>query len=75
VRKSGDREAINEANPQKIIILKDGKQVSNVSLLPEKISSLSASDRSGNIWATQNVAALDEEPDVVTIYKLRIQPK
>lgn len=67
-----DREAINEANPQKIIILKDGKQVSNVSLLPEKISSLSASDRSGNIWATQNVNALEKEPELVTIYKLRI---
>ncbi len=67
-----DREAMNKVNPVKLMILKDGKRVSEVSFLPEKISSLSASDTKGNIWATQNVDAMDEEPEVVTLYKLRI---
>lgn len=74
-RERFDRNEVDKANPQKVIILKDGQLVSEVLSLPEKILTLGVSDSFGNIWATQNVAALDEEPDVVTIYKLRIQPK
>ncbi len=67
-----DRAEVNKANPQKVIILEGGKLVSEVLTLPEKVVTLGVSDPFGNIWATQNVAALEEEPDVVTIYKLRI---
>jgi len=70
-----DREEFDRANPPKAIILKDGKLVSEVLSLPSSIIELSISDPFGNIWATQNVAALDEEPDVVTFYRLRIQAK
>ncbi|MFZ6666237.1 hypothetical protein ACOXY8_16205 [Cytophagales bacterium SYC-11] len=71
-RERYNRAEVNKANPQKVIILKDGELVSDVLSLPEKIIELSISDPFGNIWATQNVAALEEEPEVVTIYKLRI---
>jgi len=74
-RERFDRNEVDKANPQKVIILKDGQLVSEVLSLPEKILTLGVSDSFGNIWATQNVAALDEEPDVVTFYKLRIQAK
>ncbi len=73
-RERYDRNEVNKANPQKVIILKDGELVSDVLSLPEKFIELSVSDSFGNIWATQNVSALDEEPDVVTIYKLKIVP-
>lgn len=70
-----DRAAMNIANPEKVMILKDGKLVSDYLPLPKKILSLSASDASGNIWGSQNISALDQEPDVVTIYKMRIVEK
>ena len=67
-----DREEFDRANPPKTIILKDGKLVSEVLSLPDKIVGLAVSDANGNIWAAQNVRVLDEEPEVVTFYKLRI---
>ncbi len=70
-----DREAVAGANPQKVIILKEGILVSEVLSLPKRVSSLAASDPSGNIWATQNANAFDEEREVVTFYKLKIQAK
>lgn len=70
-----NQEEFDRANPPKLIILKDGVLVSEVLSIPKKLIELSVKDPFGNIWAAQDVNALDKEPDVVTIYKLRIQPK
>jgi len=64
--------AFYKANPKKVLILKDGKLVSDVVYLPITILKLGESDQYGNIWASQDVDALDNEPSVVTIYKLRV---
>ncbi|MFC2187972.1 hypothetical protein ACFCT7_11690 [Fulvivirgaceae bacterium LMO-SS25] len=70
-----DPEEFDKANPRKVIILKEGALVSEVLSLPKKLIELSVKDPFGNIWAAQNVNALDEEPDMLTLYKLRIIEK
>jgi len=72
-RERYDREVADNVNPYKVIILKDGILVSEVMPLPRELVELSVSDPFGNIWATQNVNILDKEPEVVTIYKLRVK--
>ncbi len=66
------KEVYERVNPRKVIILKDGRLVSDVLPIPQKLTDLEIVDPFGNIWASQNVNILDEEPEVVTIYKLRI---
>jgi len=71
-----DKEAwvkLRKALPTKYLIMQNGKAANAFISLPERIGYLTMVDAGGNIWATQNVDAMDEEPDVVTIYKLRIQ--
>lgn len=62
-------------NPRKYLIMKDGNLVSDYLRIPEKINQLSVADKQGNIWATQNINVLDSEPELITFYKLRIQPR
>jgi hypothetical protein len=66
---------LREVDPRKVIILRDGKRVSEDLRLPNNISMLGMADPDGFLWATQNVEALDEEPSVLTLYKLEIQSK
>jgi hypothetical protein len=61
-----------EANPEKILLMKDGRRVSNDIKLPARVSVLSGVDSEGGIWAAQNVNALDTEPEYLTLYKLKI---
>jgi len=67
------RSLFTEVDPTKMVILKDGQAVSEVLKLPKQVYTLGMVDRKGNFWATQNVDALEEEPEFVTLYKLRIQ--
>jgi hypothetical protein len=70
-----DQEAwikLRKALPNKYLITKDGEAVSGFLSLPPRIGLLTMVDAGGNIWASQNVEALDEEPEVITLYKLRI---
>ena len=63
---------LRKALPNKYLITQDDKAISEIIPFPEKIGYLAAVDAGGNIWASQNVDALDQEPEVITLYKLRI---
>lgn len=63
---------LRKALPHKYLITKEGAAVSEFLSLPARIGFLNMVDAGGNIWASQNVEALDEEPEVITLYKLRI---
>jgi len=65
---------LRQANPYKILLMKDGQRISTDVQLPARVGNLSAADKNGTIWASQNVNALDEEPEFLTLYKLRIVP-
>lgn len=70
-----DNEAWNKlrkALPLKYLLKQDGKVVNGLLSLPTRVGHLTMVDAGGNIWASQNVDALDEEPEVITLYKLRI---
>lgn len=75
---AGDREdqeawiKLRKALPNNYLIIKEGEAVSDFLSLPPRIGLLTMVDAGGNIWASQNVEALDEEPEVITLYKLRI---
>lgn len=58
----------------KYLILKDGERMNKELRTTEKINAPSVADNKGFIWAKQDVNALDEEPDLITIYKLKIVP-
>lgn len=63
---------LKEANPEKILLMKDGRRVSTDIKIPARVSVLSGVDSRGGIWAAQNVNALDIEPEYLTLYKLKI---
>lgn len=56
----------------KYLILQEGKRLNKELRTTEKINPPSVADDAGFIWASQNINALEEEPDLVTIYKLKI---
>jgi len=63
---------LRKALPNKYLITNNGEPVSDFLSLPPRVGHLTMADAGGNIWASQTVEALEEEPEVVTIYKLRI---
>ena len=74
-REEEDKEAwekLRKAMPPKYLIRQNGEAISDYLSLPSRVGHLTMVDAGGNIWASQNVDALDKEPDVVTIYKLKI---
>jgi hypothetical protein len=73
-RENYDRVRLRQANPNKTIILKEGQLVSDYLTLPERIFELSHASPDGYLWATQNTAALEEEPDGLVLYKVAILP-
>lgn len=65
------REKTKRVNYVKYLVLKDGERL-NVDLrIPEKVSSFDMADDDGYIWGHQNLSLLDEEPDLITFYKLK----
>jgi len=62
-------------NKKRFLISKNGIPMMAPFELPERVSYLSLVDQYGYVWAAQNVYALDEEPEGVTLYKLKIQSK
>ena len=66
------RERLMKADPQKALIVKNGLRMNEDLSIPDEISSLSMSDNNGFLWARQNINNLEEEPDLITFYKLRI---
>ena len=63
---------LNEMDFQKHLILNDGVRMNKDLGVMKSIIAPSVVDKQGFIWANQNVYALDEEPDLVTFYKLKI---
>ncbi|WP_268122634.1 hypothetical protein [Roseivirga pacifica] len=66
------RTRMNKANPWKTLIAKDGKRVNRSLTKNPKISTIHMADNKGFLWASKNINDLEEEPDFVTIYKMKI---
>lgn len=58
----------------KYLILKEGKRLNSDLKMIERSLLPSVADNEGNLWTVQNVNALEEEPDLITFYKLKIVP-
>lgn len=63
---------LDRVNYKKYLILKNGKRLNTTIKLPEKLLSVEVASSDGFLWATQNVDILEEEPDIVTFYKLQV---
>ncbi len=66
------RTRLLKADYKKYLILKDGKRVNANLRFPEKVSYTDMADDQGYIWGHQNMALLDEEPEFITFYKMRL---
>lgn len=76
--RSLDEEALwketSRLNPMKWIVMDNSGNFSEPMELTNKFY-ISRIDSDGNIWAMQNTYILDEEPDLVTYYKLQLVQK
>jgi hypothetical protein len=68
------RKETNRMNPPKWIIRNEKNQFSKPKLLPTSYR-IARVDSQNRIWAMQNVNELDEEPEVVTVYLLKLVQK
>jgi hypothetical protein len=59
-------------NYTKHLILKGGKQVNIDLKLPKKTSYFQLSDNNGYLWAAKDLSDLEEEPELLTFYKLSV---
>ena len=71
---AGYDERIERADYFKYLILKDGKRVNPDLRMTDKISYFDMADEAGYIWAHQNLELLEEEPDLITFYKMKVVP-
>ena len=65
---------IAQMNPQKWIVRNSKDQFSEPKLLPKKHRIVRV-DIQNRIWAMQNVNELEEEPEVITLYQLKLVQK
>ena len=56
----------------KYLVLQDGKRVNTELRMNRKYSTPSMADDRGYVWAAQNINELEEEPDLITYYKLKV---
>lgn len=71
--KSSDfREKTTKVNFTKHLIVKEGRRINKELRLPDRISHFSMADDFGYIWAHQDISQLNEEPELITFYKMRI---
>ncbi|GAB5524685.1 MAG: hypothetical protein Roseis2KO_25570 [Roseivirga sp.] len=66
------RQRLERIDYKKYLIVKNGKRLNSELRFPEKVSYLDLADKDGFIWGHQNVNILDEEPELITFYKLRV---
>ncbi|MFY0591538.1 hypothetical protein [Roseivirga sp.] len=66
------RQILAKEDYQKYLILKDGQRMNTRLRIPEKIASLIISDDQGYIWAQKDLSDIDEEPEFITFYKLKV---
>ena len=63
-------------NPMKWVVMDATGNISYPKPQPEQVYLSSARmDSEGNLWAGQNIYILDEEPDLITFYKLKLVQK
>ena len=65
---------IDRMNPQKWMVRNSKDQFSEHKLFPKKYR-LGRADTQNRIWAMQNVNELEEEPEVITLYQLKLVQK
>lgn len=68
------RSEINRLNPQKWMVRDEQNKFSNPKLASSKYRIVRV-DSQNRIWAMQNVNQLEEEPEVVTVYQLKLTEK
>uniref|UniRef100_UPI0040480B00 hypothetical protein n=1 Tax=Roseivirga sp. TaxID=1964215 RepID=UPI0040480B00 len=66
------RQKVDNVNYTKHLIIKNGKRMNNELRLPEKISYIDLADNNGFLWAHQDISNLEEEPQFITFYKLKV---
>ncbi|KYG82547.1 hypothetical protein [Roseivirga echinicomitans] len=66
------RERLMKADPQKHLIIKNGRRMNDELRLPDKVSHFDMADNEGFLWAHQDISELEEEPDLITFYKLKV---
>jgi hypothetical protein len=66
------RQKVDNVNYTKHLIIKNGKRMNNELRLPEKISYIDLADNNGFLWAHQDISNLEEEPEFITFYKLKV---
>lgn len=57
---------------KKHLILKNGVRMNSSLSLPDKISYFDMADNEGFLWAHKDISNLEEEPDIITFYKLKV---
>lgn len=65
---------LRKVDKKKVLILKDGIRVNTDMTFPEKIQSAFMTDNEGFIWGSQNIGLLEEEPELITFYKMQVVP-
>ena len=61
-----------KANPKKHLILRDGKKVNIDLKLPKKVSYFHMADNNGYLWGSKDLSDIEEEPEFITFYKLKV---
>lgn len=71
-----DQEAwaiLREAMPYQYMIIQDGQALTPALPIPSYLGGIALADHEGYLWATQNIENLDNEPEIITLYKLKIK--
>ena len=66
------RERLEKIDYKKHLILKNGLRMNKNLRLPDKVSYFDMADNEGFLWAHQDISNLEEEPDLITFYKLKV---
>lgn len=68
------REMISKLDPEKLIVRESDGSYSQPSILSKRYR-ISRVDSKGRIWAHQNVYEMEFEPDLITVYELKLVRK
>lgn len=66
------RERLEKIDFKKHLILKNGLRMNEDLRLPDKVSYFNMADNEGFLWAHKDISNLEEEPDLITFYKLKV---
>jgi len=66
------RQQIDRINYKKHLILKDGQRVNSDLKLPSKVSEFILADKNGYLWGRKDLSEVEDEPEFVTFYKLKV---